>query len=95
MTSVELSPQAETWAECLIEVVPVAMLDECYALAMREHRDKFPLTVSDLLLAHDKIVAAQPRESPCQFCEWYKNDPNLPECKLHSTANVMRDVRVK
>lgn len=85
-TSEEFEFDINTWTSALSASIPLEgtdNLEACFDLAMKNHRDSFPIAYQELLTAHDQILAAQPRQTVCSFCEAKKKNPALPECSFH------------
>lgn len=85
-TSDEFEFDINTWTASLSASIPLEGIDNleaCFDLAMKNHRDSFPIAYQELLTAHDQILASQPRQTVCSFCEAKKKNPALPECSFH------------
>lgn len=80
----DLREQAAVWSSVLQDFkVKLESLDACYRRAMRDHRERFPITVTDMLTAQEKLWGEEPSKQTCQFCDWRKHNTALPACPQH------------
>lgn len=90
MTSIELDPIVQDWAEVFFGIIPLGELHAAY-LAAKQNPDrrpedkKFPLKDTEILDAYYKLRAgAGPGKSKCQYCDLYNYDKTeYPPCSFH------------